>query len=532
MDDYTLLITTVGHVISSIAFAVVAVLVLLHNPTKTLNRAFFVSAIAASVFGLDLAFAINLDPGPFAYRVWMLNLIDVLIVSAYLHMTFAAIQKEHEARWLLRGVYAVGALIVGASLLFPHLFLPEVVPKLFTKSYLVAGPLYVAMVVYFVVVFLMSFFSIIYGYLRQKENRRQLEYFILAAIIGYSTGPIDFFLVFDINVSPLYGMFFGFFMLPIAYGIITDQLMDIRIAFKRALLYSFGIASIAGTLAVLIFINDFLVRTFAWIQFWTVPIFAAIISFIIGRVFWSKMVENEKIKYEFITVATHKLRTPLTQIHWGLSSLVNESLSPQAKDLVEHIRHANGRLIELTNILFETTEEAEMLGRYSRAKEKIGLLAITRDVFRKLDPIIKKKKLVVNIHADTEVTIVANPQRITSVIEVLIENAVNYTPEGGLVQVITYTKSGRAVYSVRDTGIGVPPKEQKLIFSRFYRTDAARRADTEGVGLGLAMAKSIIEKNGGKIGVESQGENKGSTFWFSLPAPQNGSTDRGSDDAA
>jgi len=123
----------------------------------------------------------------------------------------------------------------------------------------------------------------------------------------------------------------------------------------------------------------------------------------------------------------------------------------------------------------------------------------------------------VNLHSDEEVYVLADLRRIVSVIEVLLENALNYTPEGGLIQIITYEKGKRVYYSVRDSGIGVSSHERKNIFSRFYRTEAARRADTEGIGLGLAMAQSIIKKHKGKIGVESEGENKGSVFWFWLP---------------
>jgi len=516
MIDQTLLITTVGHVVSSLVFAVLAVFVLANNPTRTLNRTFFLAAISSSIFGLDLALGINLPPSPLAHLVWMVNLIDVVIASAYLHFAFATVHKEHEARWLMRGVYAVGALIIGLSVLFPHLFLPEVVPKLFTKSYLTAGPLYVAMFAYFAAVFFMSLVTMVYGYMHQKENRRQLEYFILASLIGYSIGPLDFFLVFDIPVSPLYGMFFGLFMVPIAYGILADQLLDIRVIIRRAVVYSLSIGLITGALTLLIFLNEMLVRNVRWIQFWTIPIFTATVSFIIARVFWLNLTKNEKIKYEFITTATHKLRTPLTQIGWSVSALLEENPPPPAKGLVEQIQHANNRLIALTNLLFETTEEGAQ--NYTYTKTDVGLLAVTHTVLQKLTPIIEKKHLIVNVHSDTEVHIVADPRRMSSVIEVLLENAVLYTPDGGLVQIIAYRKGKHAVYSVRDTGIGIAPGEQKLIFSRFYRTEAARRVDTEGVGLGLAMAKNIIEKYKGQIGVESEGKNKGSTFWFSFPA--------------
>jgi len=510
-----LLITTTGHIISSVIFAVIAALVLLQNPQKTLNRTFFASAASASVFGIGLAVGINLDPSPIAYRVWMVNLIDVVVASAYLHLAFAAVHKEREARWLIRGVYAVGALIIGLSLLFPHFFLPEIVPKLFTKSYLTAGPLYFAMFVYFAVAFLMALVTMVYGYVHQRENRRQLEYFILASVVGYSTGPLDFLLVFNIPVSPLYGMFFGLFMVPIAYGILADKIADIRVVIKRALVYSIIIGAIAAFLFMLIFLNDFLVRTMPWIQFWTIPIFTAATAFIIGRMFWLKSVETDRLKYEFITVAAHKLRTPLTQISWGVRELIESTKDENTRSLGHRIQQSTNRLIELTNIIFETTQEN--IAHYSYNKENVGLVAMSRSVIEKLTPAIERKHIRVNLHIDGEVYVATDARRLYSVIEVLLENAISYTPDGGFMQIIIYNKKNRVIYSVRDSGIGVSPEERKRIFSRFYRTDAAKRVDTEGVGLGLAMAKNIIEKQKGKIGVESQGEGFGSIFWFSLP---------------
>ena len=111
-----------------------------------------------------------------------------------------------------------------------------------------------------------------------------------------------------------------------------------------------------------------------------------------------------------------------------------------------------------------------------------------------------------------------DPGRLASVGDVMIENAVIYNRSGGSVR-IALTKDGRngLRFEVADTGIGVVDDDKSRIFGSFYRTDAAKRADTEGVGIGLSIAKNIIEKHGGKIGVTSSGDNKGSTFWFTLP---------------
>lgn len=508
-----LLITTIGHTLSAVVLAVAGVLVLLQNPSKTLNRAFFISALSAGVWGLGFAMGINLEPSPTAYLVWLINLTVIPIVAGYLHFTFAAVGRAHEARWVIRTVYVVGGIIFLLALFSPQLFLPEVSQKLFVKSYLNAGPLYVAMFIYFAAVFFMSFVTFVYAYFSQKENRRVLEYFIIATIFGYSFGPIDFFLVFDIPVSPLYGMFFGLYIIPITYGILADHLMDIRVVVRKAFFYSFAIGAITAVLTVLIFLNDRFVETVPWVQFWTIPIVTAVVAFFLGRVYWLQSVEGDRIKYEFITVATHKLRTPLTQISWKVRELIDASDNQKEIEIAQSIQRSTNRLIELTNILFETTQESD----YTYNREEIGLVGLTNEVFKKLSSVIEHKNIQTSIHVDGEVRVFADQRRIHAVIEVLLENAITYTPNGGFVQVIAYDKGGIVSYSVRDSGIGVVPEEKKRIFSRFYRTDAAKRVDTEGVGLGLAMAKSIIQKHGGKIGVESQGEDKGSIFWFTLP---------------
>lgn len=507
-----LLVTTIGHALSALVVTLAGVLVLTQNPRATLNRAFFITTLATGYWGFTFAAGINLPPSATAYLVWFSHLIIILIVSSYLHFTYAAVRKEHEARWVIRGVYAIGALIFLGALLAPHLFIPEISPKLFTESYTTAGPLFLVMFIYFAAVFFMAFLTLVYSYLTERDNRKQVEYFLVATIIGFGIAPIDFFLVFDVPVSPFYGMFFGLYILPIAYGILTDQLLDIRIVVKRAFVYSLIISVIAGGLTLLTFLSDSLVANVAWIQFWTIPIFTAFIAFIIGRLFWLKSVESDRIKYEFVNVVTHKLRTPLTQINWRVRELLDTNNDPKVRDVAKNIQRSTSRLIELTNIIFETTQEDTLASLYN--KEKVGLVGITRSVFKQFESLIKEKKIVTSIHVDDEVYAFVDKRRITAVIEVLIENAIHYTPKGGFVQVIVYEDRGRINYSVRDSGIGVSPEDRKRIFTRFYRSDAAKRIDTEGIGLGLAMAKSIIEKHGGRIGVESQGEGKGSIFWF------------------
>ena len=516
MVDYTLLITTIGHLVSSFLMGLTGLLVLLQNPRRKLNILFCISVCSATVFGTSLAIGINLDPTPLAYFVWMFNLVDIVLAATFLHFIFTFVGKDKTARWFVWGMYAIGGTIIAWSLIAPHLFLPSITPKLFTKSYLNPGPLYTAMVIYFFVAIGTAFATLILSYLSDPKKRTKLEYFIVALVTGFSIGPLDFFLVYDIPVSPVLGIFFFVYMVPIAYGIFADELLDIRIVFKRALVYSTIIGLITGFLMFLISFNNYLAARVAWITWWTTPIITAVVATFIGRLYWLKSVENEREKYEFITVAAHKLRTPLTQISWGIRELSDQTKDDETLKLAQHIQHSTNRLIELTNIIFETTENNSV--SFSYLKDKVGLLATTRAVLEQFNAISARKNLKVSILTGDEQYVLADERRIRSVIEVFIENAMSYTPEGGSVTIDIALKKNDIVYSVQDSGIGITPKDKHLIFSRFYRSDAAKRADTEGVGLGLAMAKNIIEKHGGKIGIESEGEGKGSTFWFSLPA--------------
>jgi len=509
-----LLVTLASHAFSGLAIMAASLFVLWQNRSGKLNILYFFLAVTILIYEMSLVIAPLMPTQELAYSAWLYNIVDVFITAVIVHFMFAAVGLEKRYGWYIRASYIIASLLFAITVVYPRLFLPEVVPKLYFPWYLDAGPLYVIMFVFFLAAPLFPFIKLVQTS-RNSPDRNKIEYFIFMFALGYGIGTWNFALVFDYQIDPLYGSPLWLTILPVAYGIVTERLFDIRLALKRALIFSLSIGALTGFLTLLIFLNDYLVTRLPWIQFWTVPVFVAFISFFIGRFIWLKLAENDRIKYEFITVATHKLRTPLTQISWGLRELIENASEQETRDRALKIQQSTNRLIELTNIIFETTQEDG--GQYNYAKEKVGLIGITKDVFDKLAPIIADKKLDTSIHVDNEVYVMADERRIRSVIEVFIENAVMYTPEGGFVQVIAYGKGDSVIYSVRDSGIGVSNAERKSIFTRFYRTDAAKRADTEGIGLGLAMAKNIVERHRGMVGMESAGEGKGATFWFSLP---------------
>lgn len=232
-----------------------------------------------------------------------------------------------------------------------------------------------------------------------------------------------------------------------------------------------------------------------------------------------KMVE--KLKTEFVSVAAHQLRTPLAAIRWSISLLKDENLSEEdRKDLIEKCAQSNDRMINLVNDLLNVTRIEE--GRYIYELELKDIIEITKSSISAAMEEAKKKNIDFSLILPKEKIplVEVDEEKIGLAIQNLVENAVHYTQPGGIVLVkIEYKKDKNEIlFTVKDTGVGIPKDQQKRIFTKFFRAENVMRMETEGSGLGLFITKNIIESHKGKIWFESQ-ENKGTTFYFTLPLP-------------
>jgi len=299
----------------------------------------------------------------------------------------------------------------------------------------------------------------------------------------------------------------------IAYAILKYQLFDIKIIIQKTLLYSFGIALLAGFLVGVSFLSNLLEENIPGFKLWLVPVFIATISFILGRIFWKKSKESEKLKYEFITVAAHKLRTPLTEIKWGIDSL-SENLSPNDKNLIAGIRDSNNRLLELADQLLAASKAEK--GREYKL-EPTQLDKIAGNILENFKQRMIKKNIRLDVHFEQNLPEVKiDKMRIALVIQALLENATDYTKDR--INIHIYNYKNKVIFTIEDNGIGISKEDQNYIFSRMYRTHDAYLSETEGEGLSLYLARNIVERHGGKIKVKSEGKNMGSEFLFELPA--------------
>lgn len=224
----------------------------------------------------------------------------------------------------------------------------------------------------------------------------------------------------------------------------------------------------------------------------------------------------EKLKTEFVSVSAHQLRTPLASLRWTLEMLSKGNLNPPYKEMIEKGKTSTERMLRLVNELLDIVRIEE--GKYLFHLKQVNFEEILNEAIDFYKEKIKEKGIqfqVKNLSKNIP-KIKADEEKILLVLQNLLENAITYNLTGGAITITFGLKENDLFFSIEDTGIGIPESEQKNIFEKFFRASNAIKANTEGVGIGLFVAKNIIENHGGKIWFESK-EGKGTTFYFTIP---------------
>ncbi len=247
----------------------------------------------------------------------------------------------------------------------------------------------------------------------------------------------------------------------------------------------------------------------------TITVFLFVLAFIIIHSF-EKLAQANRIKSEFVGIVSHQLRSPLSNLKWISSLLLNDEISKEESiEYVSLVKENTERMMNLVSDLLVVSKIQQ--GKIPFDKRKISLKKITEDTIETLNSLAKASNVKINLEVKGDLPKVkTDPGRIKEVIDNLLTNAIKYSNGGGKVDV-TLSKEGKKVrFKVKDRGIGIPEEDQKNIFKKFFRCKNALKYQTQGTGLGLFIAKSVIEEAGGKIKFKSE-KGEGSTFWFTLP---------------
>jgi signal transduction histidine kinase len=238
----------------------------------------------------------------------------------------------------------------------------------------------------------------------------------------------------------------------------------------------------------------------------------------------SREIALMRSKSEFITVAAHQMRTPLSGIRWALDSLKKGdlgALTPDQTQLVDQTLASVEKLIKLIDDLLNVSKIEEGKFGYSLAKQ--DLTALIREVLETLAQSAESRsvRLVLYPPAEEIPPLLIDRQKMATALQNIIENGIRYNVKNGEVRVSLERLKDQPYVeiTIQDTGIGMPEKDVERLFTKFFRGEGAMRIETEGAGLGLYIAKNIIMRHGGDIRVKSV-EKRGTTFTILLPTDE------------
>ena len=236
-----------------------------------------------------------------------------------------------------------------------------------------------------------------------------------------------------------------------------------------------------------------------------------------------KLADAARLKMEFLTIMTHQLRAPFANLRWVIDLLVSErigSIPDDQKEYFDILKENSQRLEELINKII-TVSKIET-GQFPLDKKPFSLKELVQKVVKSSRAFAEASNVKVKMNLQENLPdVLGDKSRIREVVENFLDNAIKYTKNKGEVEVSLLRKGKYIRFEVKDSGVGIPEEDQKYIFQKFFRSKSALKHQTQGSGLGLFIAKSIILSHKGKIGFTSK-EGKGSTFWFSLPIIETG----------
>lgn len=518
-----LLITNIGYTIGIVFSLVFPLFIYFKSPNRAIGSTFLLLSHGVAIFEISHLLGINtLDP-ELSRLFFMANLVCIPIVVFSAHFIFLISKTIERQKNMLIFFYITGAILFLLFTIFPDTFLLVSKPKMYFPNYYDAGILYWAMRAYFLIVSLYFFAVLLIERFKTQDflEKRRFDYAMIGLFFGYIVGQVPVPLVFNIPVDPILSIFLSFYVVPIGYAAIKYNFANIEIIARKALFYALTVTGFTLFISLLNYSNGLIIQRYGPIAQWIMPIVSSIAAVWIGTFVWKKTRETDILKTEFISIISHKFRTPLTHIKWATDMIASTEHNPDTLQQIKNIGESNKRLIELSNMLVATAEAGNS-GTYAYNFVDVPLIKTTEDMLNVHSAQIIDKKLTIKKDYDVnEITINADMERIKFALQTLIENALHYTPIGGTIE-ITLKKEGKlARIGVSDSGIGLDPKELHLVFTRFYRTDTAKSYHTEGVGIGLFLTKIIIERHGGKISVTSEGKGKGTAFSVTVPLIQN-----------
>lgn len=519
MTNLSLILVNSGLVISGVVTFFLGLAVYFKGKGKLVNTVFALNTFFFLIFSIAYFLGIN-EFDPLKSRFYfMFTVVNLFTVATSAHLSFEFIGWGDRYKKFIYAVYTASSLLLVFFVSNPDRFLAPSRKYMYIPNFYVAGSHYWLYLAYFALVCVFFISVLIKKWIKSTGLEKiRVSYFILAITWGYVTGSIGFLPIFSIDANLVYGSFMGLYSIIMSYAILNYELMNIKVVAGRAVNFALftilaGLLIVAGN-----WVNDYVSLNILGFPNWLIPLVSSLVVVAIGLLVMRRLREADFLKYEFINNISHKFRTPLTHIRWLAEELRRTSDQKERDTQVQQIQYAAMRLFELTNLVIDVARDQDVETVYSFST--FDVKELINDMIEAHDDQIKNKHLNVKIeYEDNLPNISADKVRLIFAIQILFENSIIYTPEGGHIRlnVVFDNVSKSFIFRIKDNGIGINPADFPNLFKKFFRAATARLADTEGMGIGLFMAKKIIERHNGQIHAYSEGENMGTTFSFTIP---------------
>lgn len=494
-----------------------------------MGKSWLYTSISFSGWSLGLYGVTSTDTAEKALLWQHLLDISAIILPALYFNFISDLFKFKNPKWRFF-FFAVAAAIAVFS--FSTLFKLGVVPK-YDFFWVEAGPAYILFPIYFILHALLATSILIYQLYKNRYDpviRGQIRNTMIGGLMGYIGGSTNFFPQF-FNVYPYGNYLVILFIVFMVYGVLKYKLLSGKVIstqiFSTAIILVF-LFNILKASELIEWLINFLM--FGLVIFFSGLTIRSVNEEVKARREVESLAKNLELandhlqeldqqKSEFVSLASHQLRGPLTAIKGYASMLLDNDFGEvkgDIRDAVDKIYKSTQDLVVVVGDYLDVSRIEQ--GRMQYDFSDFDLRDLIATIVTELRPNIERAKLSMDFDFDTtgEFRVHADQGKIKQVIGNIIDNAIKYCPTGGIHIWLAHKPNNKALISISDTGVGIHPDVLPRLFEKFTRAPDASKTNIMGTGLGLYVARKMIEAHNGKIWAESEGQGKGSSFFIEL----------------
>ena len=528
-------IFAVSGLINGIVATAFGILVIGKNWYERSNQIYFLMTISLAIWSFSYWQWLLSDEYVVAFFwVRLLSIGSLFIPILFFHWVILIIGKNKINRTVLWFSYITAIFILFFTK--SPLFIESLQQKSIFTFWPNAGIIYdvyfsyiyIGLITYTLYLLVRSYLSVI-----DVNKKGQILFIILGATLGFGGGLSNFPLWFGISILPYGNFLVVAFPFMLGYSVLKYKLFNAKTIATELLVF---------VLSIILFVQTALSQSLLeTILRGGLFIIVGIVGYLLIKSVYREVSQRERIeklaedlekanehlteldrqKSEFVSFATHQLRAPLTAMK-GYASLILEGdmgeLNTKAREGVSRIFDSTNTLVSIVDDYLNVSRIE--LGTMKYAFETIDLKQLIEDTLAEIKPNIDKSKLAFSFTAEVngrDYRITADRDKLKQVIANIVDNSMKYTPSGSITATLSHDKTKhRFIFKVKDTGIGVAPEVLPRLFQKWSRAQNGTRTNIRGTGLGLYVAKQIVDAHHGTIRVESEGEGKGSSFIVEL----------------